>query len=200
MLIAIPSAVGFSILSYEIVGSMYGSEGHSDTASILASLGVAVIFYCVCTFLNAVLQGIGKLYSPVINSLIALAIQTVALELYVKYTNVDYGVFGLVLATTVYAMVMFVLDLISVKRYLAYKQDYLKIYIKPILASIMMGIVVYLVKLGLIYIKMNIYLTLVICLVVAIVTYLKIIVKLKILDDEILDAIPKLKKLTRYFK
>lgn len=140
MFLAIPSAIGMCILSYPIVRILYPS-GNTKDAAILLSLGaVSVIFYCLSTVTNGVLQGLGKPSIPVLDSAIALCVNIVLLLLGVWVLNM--GVVAILMSTVMYAMTVSALNSMFVKKYLHYKNEIKSSYLLPLAAGGAMGVVV----------------------------------------------------------
>ena len=79
MFIAIPSAVGMTVLSRPIVWLLYNTNTDSIRLGgrLLAVLGASIVFYSLSTLSNSILQAVGKASKPVTNAVIALAVQTV---------------------------------------------------------------------------------------------------------------------------
>lgn len=148
MLIAIPASVGLLLLSRPIMYFIFPQEEALDKASgLLAALSVTVILYCLSTLTNAVLQGIGRVNTPVIHSAIALVIQTAGLVLLLWFTELN--LYALACANIIYSLVMCVLNQISVRRHLKYRQEILRTFILPFISSLIMGAVAYGVYYGL---------------------------------------------------
>lgn len=142
MLVAIPAMVGIAVLSRPIMQFIFPQKESLSLASgLLIILSVTVVTYCLSTLTNAILQGIGRVNTPVIHALAALIIQTVGLVLLLQFTS--YGVYALAVANILYSLVMCVLNQIAVARHLSYRLDFVKIFIKPGIAAIVMGAVVY---------------------------------------------------------
>lgn len=148
MLIAIPASVGLLLLSRPIMYFIFPQKEALDKASgLLAALSVTVILYCLSTLTNAVLQGIGRVNTPVIHSAIALVIQTAGLVLLLWFTELN--LYALACANIIYSLVMCVLNQISVRRHLKYRQEILRTFILPFISSLIMGAVAYGVYYGL---------------------------------------------------
>ena len=127
---------------------IFPQEEALDKASgLLAALSVTVILYCLSTLTNAVLQGIGRVNTPVIHSAIALVIQTAGLVLLLWFTELN--LYALACANIIYSLVMCVLNQISVRRHLKYRQEILRTFILPFISSLIMGAVAYGVYYGL---------------------------------------------------
>ncbi len=149
MLIAIPAAVGIAVLPKPIMHFIFPQKESLDMASgLLAALSVTIIFYSLSTLTNAILQGIGKVNTPVIHAVIALVIQVAGLILLFLYTDLD--LYALAAANAIYSLVMCVLNQLSVRKHLEYRMDMVKLFLKPLFAAFIMGAVVFGVYHGLI--------------------------------------------------
>lgn len=142
MLIAIPASMGLLLLSKPIMYFIFPQKDSLDRASgLLAALAITVILYCLSTLTNAVLQGIGKVNTPVIHSAIALVVQAVGLVLLLWFT--DLNLYALACANIIYSFVMCVLNQISVRKHLKYRQELVRTFIIPFIASLVMGAAAY---------------------------------------------------------
>ncbi len=142
MLVAIPASMGLLLLARPIMHFIFPQKEALDKASgLLAALSVTVILYCLSTLTNAVLQGIGRVNTPVIHSAVALVIQSAGLILLLWFT--DLNLYALACANIIYSFVMCVLNQISVRRHLKYKQEVLRTFILPFVASLVMGAVAF---------------------------------------------------------
>lgn len=147
MLIAIPCAVGLCVLAKPVTQLLFWQKNSLDTASnVLAALSVTVIFYCLSTLTNGVLQGIGKVTVPVIHAAIALVLQTGTLTLLLYFT--DFNLYALVIAAIVYSLSMCVMNQIAVRKYLKYKQEMFRTFWLPFVSAAIMGAAAWLVYQG----------------------------------------------------
>lgn len=149
MFIAIPAAMGMSVLSRPIVRLLYNT-GESSVALagwLLAALGPSIVFYCLSTLSNSILQAVGKVTKPVTNAVISLAVQSLAAALLLIYT--DLGIYSLAISVSLYSLLMCVLNGISVRRATEYRQEYVHTFLLPLGAAALMGIAVAAVYYGL---------------------------------------------------
>ena len=138
MLISIPASVGLAALAQPVTRLIFPST--EGVAGQLMVIGViTVILNSTSNISNGVLQAIGKANIPMINAAISLGVDIVFLALVLVFTNM--GIYAVVLAMVVYALVMCVLNDRALKKYLGYKNPWRSAYFVPILASIPMGIV-----------------------------------------------------------
>ena len=138
MLISIPASVGLAVLAQPVTRLIFPST--EGVAGQLMVIGViTVILISTSNISNGVLQAIGKANIPMINAAISLGVDIVFLALVLVFTNM--GIYAVVLAMVLYALVMCVLNDRALKKYLGYKNPWRSAYFVPILASIPMGIV-----------------------------------------------------------
>lgn len=194
MLIAIPAAVGIGVLANPVVSFLFPGQTSLDlAASLLRALSVTVVFYSLSTLTNAVLQGIGKVNVPVINAFVALIVQTVVLVPCLWYT--DLNLYSLAIVAIVYSLLMCILNGISVKKHLGYKQDIKKVFLLPAAASVVMGVAAYGVYTGLYAVIKNNVIALLPAIVVGAAVYGILILKMGVLTEDDILAMPKGKKL-----
>ena len=141
-LIAIPAAVGIAILSYPVMFALYPSGAVAGAAELLSWGAVSVIFYSLSTVTNGALQGIGKPNIPVRNAAIALAVNVAVTALSVGPLNIH--IYGIVLATVLYSLVVLVLNLLSIRKYIGYLPD-IRQFAAPVKAALVMGAAVALI-------------------------------------------------------
>lgn len=143
--IALPCAIGMSVLSKPILLLLYPGQRQSaaDAAPCLAILAISVIFLGLTHALTGILQGVGKQIVPVRN----LAIGAVC-KVFMTYMltgipalNVRGAAFGTLTAYAVAA----VLDFIAVIKYTGTSFDYKLTLLKPLAAASVMGVCSYLV-------------------------------------------------------
>lgn len=190
MLISIPCAVGMFVLPKPIMKLLFSQKESFVLASnLLRVLSISVIFYALSTLSNGVLQGIGRVNKPVINAGIALVLQTVVLVVLLLVT--DLGLYSLAVAMIVYSLTVCVLNQISIQKYLGYSIDWGGTFIKPLIASLIMGAF----ALGT-YRLVNLVVPYnAICLFtaigVAVVVYFVIVIKMSIVSEAEMLAMPK---------
>ncbi|MDD3338885.1 MAG: polysaccharide biosynthesis protein [Lachnospiraceae bacterium] len=137
--IAIPASVGLCVLSYPIMGILYPGPDVFAAAVVLSMSSMTVLFYCLSSVTNGVLQGIGKPFLPVRNSAIALAVDVVVLFVGMKFFNMTIE--ALVMANILYALTVFVANQMSIKTRMNYKNQIKKSYLIPLAAALGMGVV-----------------------------------------------------------
>lgn len=145
MMISIPCAAGMFVVAKPIICIIF-RDTRSElqmAAYLLMALAPSIVFYALSTLNSSILQGIGKVVTPIINAAIALLIQTVLLVVLLAFT--DLGIYSIVVANTVYSGFMYLLNQSSVRKAINYKQEHKRTFIIPAISSIIMGAVVWVV-------------------------------------------------------
>lgn len=190
MILSIPSAVGLFVLAKPILQLLFPAEANSKLAGgALMALSLSVVFYALSTLSSSILQGIGKVNVPIINATIALFIQTIVLVPLLLFT--DLNVYALAITCTVYSAAMCVLNQISVRKALGYRQEVYGTFVVPGLAAGFMGAIAWVVyEMVNMIVKIN-----VVCLIpaigVAAVAYFVLLILFKGVTECELRAMPK---------
>ena len=200
MLISIPAAVGLAVLSGPITRLIFpGTNGVGGQLLILG--GITIILNGNSNIANGVLQGIGKPKLPMIHAAIALVADVIAMALLLVFTNL--GVYTIVIAQIVYAVVMCLLNDRSIKKYMGYKNPWRSAYLSPFLASIPMGVVAGVVYYGLYALIHSNVICLGISVILAAVVYFIVYLFVSKPGEEELGMMPGgryMKKLARMMK
>lgn len=198
MLISIPAAVGIGVLARPVMMVLFPQLESLELASrLLAGLAATVVLYGLSTLTNAALQGIGKVNTPVINAVIAIAVQTAVLVSILYYT--DWGVYGVMAATVLYSLLMCILNNIFMRKYLGYKQEIDKTFARPVFCAVIMGAVAYGIYEGMSYVlalfmESAYFMNLIafgIAALIGVMLYFVLAVKLKAVKETDLKGLPK---------
>lgn len=197
LLIAIPSAVGLTVLAGPLNNLLF--SGDNDLAVQMTLYGsIAVVFYSVSTVTNAILQGIDRMRLPIVHALTALVLHLAAMEVMVLVFHM--GIFSMVFANILFAVIMCFLNHRSIRKILGYRQEVKKTILLPAAASAVMGaaaVGVYkLIHLG---IQSNAVCTLG-AVAAAVAVYGVLLVKLGCLDEDELHQMPGGTRLLQVFR
>ncbi|MCR4956294.1 MAG: polysaccharide biosynthesis protein [Lachnospiraceae bacterium] len=188
MVISIPCVVGIGVLASPIMQLLFG-DGSKLTEHMLIAGCISVAFYSLSTLSNGILQGINRLGEPVKNAVIALVLHVIFLL--ALMFGLKLHIYAVVYANAFYAFVMCVLNARSIRRYLKYRQEVLRTFIIPSIASVIMGGAVFLVYYGMMKVlPINAVWTLV-SIVVGVLVYGISLLLLKGLTKEEILAFPK---------
>lgn len=185
MLVAIPSAVGLTVLARPIISTLY--RGEVDMAVKMLHIGsISVVFYTMSTLTNGVLQGINKMKIPVRNAAIALVIHIAFLYLALQ---LDIGINALVYANILFAVIVCVLNALAIRKYLRYKQEYVKTFVIPAIAAVLMGVVLSVLGMFLSKLAGNL-ITVILGIVVGVTVYFVAMILLKGINEHDLRKMP----------
>lgn len=195
MIITIPCAVGFLTLGHPIMAMVF-NDWRQLPAGLMQVGSLMMVFFAISTISTAVLQGMGRMKEPVKNSAIALVLHVIVLYLFLK--NFQLNIYGVVYANTIFALIVCILNSMSIKRYLHYTQEIRRTFLIPLIAATIMGItdiIVYKVFWALLRLLFIDWASNAVALVLAIISaifmYLFILIKLRgIRESEIAD-LPK---------
>ncbi|MBD5508904.1 MAG: polysaccharide biosynthesis protein [Lachnospiraceae bacterium] len=190
MLIAIPAAVGMAVLPKPIMQFIFPQKESLDIASgLLAALAITIVLYSLSTLTNAILQGIGKVNTPVIHAAIALVVQVAGMIALLLYTDLD--LYALAMANIIYSLVVCVLNQLSVRKHLDYRMDVMKLFVKPGFAAAVMGAAAFGIYHGLMLLLPVSRVVLLIAIGVGVCVYASILLMIGGVEEEELLAFPK---------
>lgn len=136
LLIALPCAVGFTVLGKPIVRLLFPRD--TSSAGLYLMIGsVGIVFYSISTVTNAILQGINHLKDPVRHSAISLGLHI--LLVIVLMWGFRLGIYAIVVGYVAFALFMCVQNIQSIRRYLNFRTNLMEVYAKPVLCSLLMG-------------------------------------------------------------
>ena len=206
MLIAIPAAVGITVLADPVCNLLFVSEDNSLLIRLSMAGSLAVVFYSLSTVTNAVLQGLNRMDLPIRHSAIALIVHVAVLELLLL--GLKLGIYSVVIANIVFAFVMCLLNGFSIRRAARYRQEIKKTFLLPAVCSVFMGAAAYGVYRGLLAAlpwaarsgRVGMAVLVVPSVAAAMAVYGLLLVRLGAVNEEELREMPMGTRLTRIFK
>ncbi|MDR2889972.1 MAG: polysaccharide biosynthesis protein [Lachnospiraceae bacterium] len=196
MFVAIPAAVGIGVLAKPIMTLLYPQPEVLELSStLLMIMSAGVIFYSLSTLSSAVLQGIGKVNSPVVNATVALVIQTAVLAALLYWT--DGATYTMAAAVVLYALLMCILNGLSVRKHLQYRQEWDKTFIRPLLIAVVMGGICFGVYAGIFYLCGINIIALAVAVMIGAMVYLFLAIKWRAVGAEELRRLPMGSRLAR---
>ena len=136
MMIAIPCFVGFLVMAKPVLDLLY--SGNIEIPARMLMLGsITVVFYCLSTVTNAILQGVNKMSTPVKHGAISLGIHLVGL--YIMLIVFKWGIYAVVMGNVIFSLSMCILNAKALVRYAGYRQEFKKTFLLPLSAALVMG-------------------------------------------------------------
>lgn len=138
MIFTIPCAFGMAALGGPIIELLFHpTSGLALSAGIMQAGALMIILYGLSTLTTAILQGLGKLRDPLIHCSIALVLHIVCL--FILLRNFNLNIYGVIYANIFFALIVCILNALSIRRYLSYRQEIYRTFVVPTLVSIIMA-------------------------------------------------------------
>ena len=200
-LIAMPCAAGLFVMA-ERVSRLLCSTNTEDkiqlAATMLAILGLTVIFNSLVLLLNAIMQAHGDVVTPVVNMLIGGIIKIIVNYILVGQPNLN--IVGAPIGTFICYISITALDLIAMKRHISARPAIFKNIIRPGLASAIMGAATFMVYRVLSNAISSCKLACLLSLAFAVVLYAVLVVFLRCLTYEDCMLLPKGEKIAKILR
>jgi len=196
MMIAIPCFVGFLVMAEPVLDLLY--SGNIEIPARMLQLGaITVVFYCLSTVTNAILQGVNKMTTPVKHGAISLGVHLIGL--YIMLIAFKWGIYAVVAGNIIFSLSMCILNGRALKKTTRYKQEVNRTFITPLKAAVVMGVVTFLINLlvGLILPKA---ITTLLALVIAAATYGIALLKFNAFTSDEIVALPKGAKIYKFLQ
>ena len=194
MVITIPCGVGFLVLASPLMVLLYNDA--SKTPAYLLMLGsVVVVLYGWSSISNSILHGLNHISSPAKNACIALVVHLAAFV--VMMTAFKMNVYALAAGNIVFAACMCWLNQRKVHKVCGFRMNIMDTFIKPLIASAVMGIVTYAAHLVLDFLIGGRWIPTIIAIFIAMIVYVVVVLKIGTLSDEDIEALPMGARLLR---
>lgn len=201
MLIAIPAAVGLTVLAAPVNNLLFHNKENAEAIQMLLVGASAVVFLSLSTVTNAILQGINHINIPVKNALISLVLHVIAL--YVFLMVMKLGIYSVLFANILFAVFMCLLNGNAIRKHLHYRQEIKKTFVLPTIASALMGAAAFLIYRGTHFLTHSNVMGTVMAVIVAVCVYGVLLIKLRCIEESELYTMPggtKLIRIARRFR
>ncbi|MED9933974.1 MAG: polysaccharide biosynthesis C-terminal domain-containing protein, partial [Catenibacillus sp.] len=129
----------FIILARPILDLLFFTQDNEIPAMLLRIGGISVVFFCLSTVTTAALQGMDKMTEPVKNAAIALVIHLIALVIMLAVFK--WNIYAVVTSKIVFAAIVCLLNARDLFKACGYRQEKVKTFLIPTIASLIMGLV-----------------------------------------------------------
>lgn len=138
-LIIFPCMVGMMVLAGPILKLLYPSAPEGELMLIL--LVITLPFSSLTYVLNGILYGTGKQFIPAVTIAIGSLIKLILNIILVNIPSLN--IYGAIIGTIVYQVFVFLVETFFVYRYVKVKLPFKKVFLKPAVAAVLMGVAVY---------------------------------------------------------
>ena len=197
MIVAIPATIGIAVLGGPIVELLF-NDSSEFTKHLMMTGSPYVLFYSLSAVLIGVLQGIDKMKEPIINAAISLAIHVVFVFVLLSYA--DMNIYAVSFTNIFYGFTMCALNLLSLRRYMGYRQELLKSFILPGIASGIMGFLTFIVYRVLLIATHHNSIACIVGILAAIVIYAAALILIRGITEEEIAQFPKGQKIVALLK
>lgn len=140
-IIAIPAAVGLSVLSKDIYISLFGS----DEGSSLMAIGAFIIILMATTQIqSSVLQSINKMYYMLGAFIVGLTLKVILNYIFVGMPSIN--IYGILIGNFFWQAIPVVFNHRKICKTMKMKLPMIRLFARPALASLLMALTIYLVK------------------------------------------------------
>ena len=142
-LISAPCAVGLAVLAGPVTGLLgsFNGPGQTQATSIMVILGICILFNATVLLTTAIMQAHGHVNLPVINMFVGGAVKLVTI--FILTRNPAIGILGVPIGSLLCYLCIAVLNLIVMAKVLPNAPRILRNMIRPILAALIMGVIVF---------------------------------------------------------
>ena len=205
-LLAFPMGVGLFVMGTPIMQLLYPALSAQLAGPLLSTLGLATVFVCMMLVCNSVLQAHSFVNLPVLVMLLGGGLKIVTN--YHVVVQPGIGIYGAPMGNILCFGLCLALDLVVIARVIPKRPAYLPIFVKPLLASLVMGGAAWAVN-GLLtrllshggeLSRMGCALTVFLSIGVAMVVYMVLVVALRIISRDDLALMPKGDKIARMLR
>lgn len=197
VILAFPMGIGLFALAGPIVELLFPNKMDlSIAAPVMATLGLATIFVCIMLICNSILQAHGLVNLPVITVIIGGVIKIVVN--YILVGNYDINIKGAPVGTLCCFAAVALLDLVIIKRVIPMPPRYTKVFVKPLIAAVLMGAAAW-ASHGLLvnFLHLSSRLATVGAIVIAVAVYAALVLALRVISKEDLALMPKGEKIAK---
>jgi len=189
MLISMPCAVGMGVLAEPILKLVHLSDDSGMAAIMLMYGAVSIVFFSLSTLSNGLLQGIDRMKEPVKNAAIALVLHVIVLVVLMYAFKLN--IYAVIFANAAFGLIMSLLNALSIRKYVGYKQEIVKTFLIPGLSAGIMGVVVWGAYKALLYILRINAIATILSIIVGALVYFALMLLLKGMGEAELRRLPK---------
>ena len=200
MIVGMPCAVGMMVLAEPILVFIFGMDEETIAAAMHAAptlqiMCAGVVLMALLSTTNGILQGIDKQLLPVKNEAISAVLKIVVT--YVLVAIPSLNIMGAAIGSVVAYGVAFALNMRDLYKYAQVKVDIGLAFVKPIIASVLMGTAAFATFKLLLMIIESQTLAMFGSIMVGVITYVVLIFALKAIKKEEIAMLPKGDKLIK---
>lgn len=195
-IIAIPCAIGMSVLAEPILNLLFRNpESVANAAPLLSILSIGVFFTAMLTITTSILQSHKKQTLPIISMFCGVAVKLLMNSLLIS--NPDIGIYGAPIGTVASYFTMATVNFYFVIRYVGINIGFLKNFIKPFIATVL-SMIVTVGSYYVINLKFSLAVAVVASILLTIIAYFFFLLVLRTFRKNDIMILPKGEKIYRF--
>lgn len=194
MLIAFPASFALMLLAEPIMEFLFQDTQPLSSGLLLAG-GITVVFYSLAAVTSSILQGIGKLRAPLINSAVALSLHVLTLVLLLHFTTLY--IYAVVVAMIVFGFSVMVLNQISLYRSGYWAPEFYRTFLLPAVCAAIMASVCWVVEFALSQVVSFKYVTVPVAVALGLFSYGTLLLQLRALSAAEMRMFPGGRKMLK---
>ncbi len=198
MLFSIPCAFGLAALGGPVIEMLFHpTSGIPLSTGIMQAGAIMIILYALSTLSTSILQGMGKLKEPLFHCAVALVIHIIVL--FVMLRSFNLNIYAVIWSNTVFALIVCVLNAMTISRTLRYRQEVYKTFFIPLVSSAIMAFAAYGMY-SLVHFVFGVSISTIIGILTGMVIYLISMIAFRGITAKELLQLPKGKLILRIFR
>lgn len=198
VLIAMPASVGLMVLGKPCFDLLFRSGTNEIAGAMMLWGAFAVLTFSLSTVCVGIMQGCGHYWTPIVNY--AFALLTHIPLLYLSLYVFKWEIYGVVICYVLYALACCVFNLLSLRRNIGYRQEFLKSFVLVLASSLIMGAAAFGCYKGLYALHLGNTVSLIISILLAFAVYFAALLLTRAVQEEELLMFPKGSLLVRFAK
>lgn len=194
-LISIPAAVGLSVLSEPIFDMIFVSSQYKGS-DLLKFGSFIIISYSLFQLSNTILNSVGRVYKGTTSAMVGVVIKIISNFILIPIASIN--IYGAIIGLCLSQAIPFLLNHRHIKKHIGTKENLVNTWKKPLISSIIMGIMVFVSYNSLLRITkvfMPNYISLVLSILISVyigaIVYIQSMYKFKGITEEDLSIVPK---------
>lgn len=196
VLIVLPCAIGYISLAQPIYDLIYRNARMG--ADLLQLSAVALIFTALNQTISGSLQGMGKIYVPATGLFCGCIAKVVLNIILIRQPNIN--IYGAAISSIVCQLISFLICFTVLSKNITLKISFTKYILKPLIASVSMGVCAYFSYKLLMLLTHIGALSTMISIFIAMIVYLLLLLKLNILSKSEIEMLPSGKKIYNFLE
>ena len=171
VLLSMPASVGVAVYSRPILELLFSSqrEAIDTSAPLLSLLGISILFSCVITTANAILQSYRQTSKPIISMALGALVKVVSAYLLIGVPSI--GVWGAPISTLLCNITVTAIDVYYICKYVPRIESMVDLYARPLGASLAMMVISFAVFASISYLTEATTVAFIAALLVAVAAY-----------------------------